>query len=303
MSQTLATRDVKLGNWILNVTTRDNGEDTQLLEELTYRTIIMWVNIVRRLEKNTFIYEGESVEKMYAAEINKRMSADTDASKSAPFEFSEPWGSNNSRVTVWSTYRGNDNPNFHLNSDDVPQAAIDVWVANSNAVDRAVEKLAALMPQTTPQAPQLPVTDEQAQFDALPSMQPATPKNTPPATTGAIVATRAPNANRPEYTNGQLVSFTVNKIVATSNKGSAVYQMWTALGTQYPTISVYKLDTKGGIKPDFEAIVPVLNTLNLTLDKPEAIGTWRLICKAAHVPSKDNTGDREYLNVVSLTAI
>ena len=301
MSQTLSTRDAKIGNWILNVTTRDAGDDSQLLEELTYRTIILWVNIVRRLEKNNFTYEGESVEKTYAAEINKRLSSDINAPNPEPFEFTEPWGADNARVTVWSTYRGVKNPNFHLNSSDTPQTAIDVWIANCNGIERAAEKLASILPVGTPQSPQ--THEESAQATSTPETQehPATPKNQPSAN-GVIVATRAPNSNRVDYANGQLVSFMVNKIEAGSNKGSAIFKLWTALGTQYPTVTVYMKKTDGNLKPDYEIIKPVIDSLKLSLEKTEAAGNWQLICKVAHVPKPDGT-NKEFLNVVSLTAV
>lgn len=301
MSQTLSVRDVSIGKWILSVTTRDNGDDPKHLEELTYRTIMTWVNIARRLEKENYVYEGGSVEAVYASELSQPH--DNDGPKSESFEFKETFG--DSRVTVWSTHRGASNPNFHLNSDDIPQVAINVWRANQTGSERAIIKLESLFPKTAPNITQdTPPVVNPPEWDAIPSANaPQTPTTPNSPVNGAIVATRAPNPNRPDYANGQLVSFTVNKIVATSNKGSAVYQMWTALGTQYPTISVYKLKPNGEVKPDYEALLPVLNTLNLTLDKPEAVGTWRLICKASHVPSKDNTGDKEYLNVVSLQAI
>lgn len=305
MPHEIAVADVNIHPYILSVTTRDAGEDAKLLEELTYRTIATWLHIVKFLKQNVYKFEGGSVEQRYADEINKRL--DTDAPKTEPFEFKETFG--DSRVTVWDTYRGAEHPCFHLNSDDNPQVAIDTWLANQRGIQRAIEKFAPNTSNLIQDTPPASATAGNAMFTHEPQERPATPKSAPntnvtpnQAMEGVIVASQRPNANTPQYANGQLVSFTVTKIVATSNKGSAVYQMWTPLGNQYPTINVYKLKPDGNLKPDYEAIVPILNTLGLSLDKPEAVGTWRLVVKAAHVPSKDG-GDREFLNVQSLTPL
>ena len=190
-----------------------------------------------------------------------------------------------------------------MNSSDIPQIAVNTWVANHKAIDRIRQENSQSATQTAQEAVSAAAANQQVDKPATPRGTTEMPNSPPVATEGAIVATRAPNSNRPDYANGQLVSFTVTKIVASSNKGSAVFQMWTPLGTQYPTISIYKLKPDGNLKPDYEAIVPVLNTLNLSLDKPEAVGTWRLVCRAAHVEDKKTQADREFLNVVSLTPI
>lgn len=305
MPQTVIVNEVNVKGFILSVTTRNAGETREVMEELTFRTVAAWLAIADALENGSadkFAAFG-SVEERYADEINKA-AVDTDGPKPEPFSFGDSWG--DPRCTVWDTFRSSKPIHFHLNSDDKIPVAIATWQANQNAIKRIAE----LYHQKP--APELPQEPPQSAPQAAGADRPATPKNAPDAQNsapaphtaveGAIVATRAPNSNRPDYANGQLVSFTVTKIVASSNKGSAVYQMWTPLGTQYPTLSIYKLKPDGNLKPDYEAIVPVLNTLNLSLDKPEAVGTWRLVCKAAHVPNKDGA-DREFLNVVSLTAI
>lgn len=305
----LAVGDVEMNGYKLSVTTRDNGDDPKHLEELTFRTVNIWLWIVGFLEQGVHKLPDNpgSVESRYAAELNKAM-ADTDAPRSEPITFERTFG--DARVTVWDLSKS---IKFHLNSDDDLQVAVNTWLAQQNALKRLKAEHATPQQKVSAAGAQQPVdaqkngaaynpaTDTPAQPKGAGNAQNSAPAPQP-AVEGAIVATRPPNSNRPDYANGQLVSFTVTKIVASSNKGSAVYQMWTPLGNQYPTISVYKLKPDGNLKPDYEAIVPVLNTLNLSLDKPEAVGTWRLVCKAAHVPNKDGA-DREFLNVVSLTAI
>lgn len=307
MSQTVSVGDIPVGGYQVSVTTRHNGEPQDMMEELTYRTIKAWVVIVTKfLEQQVYTLplaeDGNlrgSVEQAYAAEINAGY--DTDAPPKEPFAFAETFG--DARVTCWDTFKSNPRISFHLNSDDIPQVAVDTWLANQRGIQRAFEEFGGIKERvqntakTHVDAPNSSAAPPQA------SDAPATTKasNPAPAVEGAIVATRAPKSSEVQYSDGQLVSFTVTKIVASSNKGSPVYEMWTPLGSQWPTIKVYKLDTKGKEKPDYKTIVGILATLNLSLDKPEAMGTWRLIVKAAHVPGTE--GDREFLNVVSLTAI
>lgn len=187
MSQVTEVRDVAIGNWLLSVTARDAGDDPKLLEELTYRTILMWINIVRRLEQQNYAYDGGSVEQTLAAEIP--------TVDEHPFEFQPPWGDGSSRVTVWSTFRGSENPNFHLNSDDTPQVAIDVWRANQLGSERAIAKFNSLLPNasnstskpisnvsTPPQATTTPKAPENVQNvtlytkkDAIAKLPPGSP--------------------------------------------------------------------------------------------------------------------------------
>lgn len=302
MSQTLTVSDANMNNYVLSITTRDNGDSPEVMEELTFRTIKIWLWIASNLEQKVYKLPDNlgSVESRYAAEINKA-AADTDGPKPEPFTFVETFG--DARVTIWDTFKSQSRIGFHLNSDDDLQVAVDTWLANHRAIERAFAELAT--PQQKVQNAQNPATtpSNQGATGNVLIDTPATTKasNPAPAVEGAIVATRAPKSSEVQYSDGQFVSFTVTKIVASSNKGSPVYEMWTPLGSQWPTIKVYKLDTKGKEKPDYKAIVGILATLNLSLDKPEAMGTWRLIVKAAHVPG-DN-GDREFLNVVSIAAI
>lgn len=306
MSQTLSVRDVSIGKWILSVTTRDNGDDPKHLEELTYRTIMTWVNIARRLEKENYVYEGGSVEAVYASELTP--AHDTDAPQSEPFEFKETFG--DSRVTVWSTHRGASNPNFHLNSCDIPQVAINVWRANQTGSERAIIKLESLFPKTAPNITQdTPPVVNPPEWDAIPSANQKPPQNAQQPHSldnggkvqGAIVATRAPNPNTPQYAHGQLVSFAINKIEITSNNGSAVYKFWGPLGQRYALLNLYMKKADGTPQPAYEALKPILAPLGLSLEKPSINGNWIALAQASHA-TKDNV-TKEYMNIQNLTAI
>lgn len=310
MSQVLSVSEANLKGYNLSITVRDNGEDASIQEELAFRTIGAWLWIASRLEQNVYTIPDElrgSVESRYAAELNAAPK-DTDAPPKPAFEFQETFG--DSRVTIWDSYRGQKRINFHLNSDGDLQRAVDTWCATQNALDRAFEKWGDVESKVKNATQSNVAASNSSATPPVPMDTPATTKasNSPQGSSsenafvgGVIVATRAPKSSEVQYADGQLVSFTVTKIVASANKGSPVYEMWTPLGSQWPTIKVYKLDTKGKEKPDYKAIVGILAALNLSLDKPEAAGTWRMIVKAAHVPSEN--GDREFLNVQSLTAI
>jgi hypothetical protein len=298
MPHEIAVRDVKIGDYILSVTTRASGDDRPILEELTYRTVMTWYNIVtNRLEKENYFFEGGSVEDVYADDLNKNAKADTDAPKQAPFEFKETFG--DSRVTVWDTYRGAKHPCFHLNSDDSPQGAIATWRANQIGTERAVAKLEAAMPKTAPKVIQDDHQQAQQQFDNLPSTNVSqTPQNANPPVAGAIVATRAPNPTVQEYADGQLVEFKINKIVlGTHPSGSVIYSLWGDLGKRYALKTVYVMASNGTDKSyDYQTAAPVLESLALSIPgKVQAEGNWKLVCKAT------NSGAKQYLNIVSLS--
>jgi hypothetical protein len=153
MTSTLATQQVAIGDYVLSVTTRDAGDDPALLEELTFRTIGAFLYIAALLEKG-----------VYSAGVNGSVEQRLAAEKEIEFKetFVDP------RVTVWDTFRGSKTINFHLNSDDEPQVAMNTWLANNNAIARAVEKYgiktapnavsSASVPQTAPTTSAAPQT-------------------------------------------------------------------------------------------------------------------------------------------------
>lgn len=289
MPNTLSVSDAKMRGYNLSITTRDKGDSAEVLEEITFRTIGAWLFIVSRLEQGIFTFPDDlngSVETRYETEKGVKLP--------------ESWG--DARVTVWSTYRGDKNPEFHLNSDDVPQTAVNTWLANKNAVKRAIEKYAIKPQQSTPPMTP-PVAPQNAQQGAAQTPAPQNPpnaQNTPHAAVeGAIMATRAPNPNTKEYADGQLVEFKINKIVLGThpNSGSVIYSLWGDLGKKYALKTVYVMASNGTDKSyDYIAAAPVLEAIALSIPgKMQVEGNWRLICKAS------NGGEKQYLNLMSLT--
>lgn len=175
-----------------------------------------------------------------------------------------------------------------LHSDDAPQYALGMYWAMHDAQLELAKTYPT--PQTAVNAPN-------------PGSNAPQGTNTPPApanpSDGVIVATLGPSLKKPQYAHGQLVSYTVTQIDASSEHGSPTFKLTITVG-KYP-ITIFKLDSKGQPKKEFELVAPVLNGLGLDFNKPSAKGTWRLVCKANHV-DKDGT-TLEYMNVVSLTPI
>ncbi len=180
MSHPVSVRDLAMGNYILSVTTRHNGESAAVMEELTYRTIKAWYMIVTRfLEKQVYTLplnpDGSlrgSVEQAYAYDLNTNQ--DTDKPAEPLFEFEQTFG--DARVTVWDTFKSNPRISFHLNSDDIPQQAVDTWLANQRGAERALQELAAPIRQDAPK-----IIQDGAPQTAPSGLRMATPKaqNTP----------------------------------------------------------------------------------------------------------------------------
>lgn len=185
MSRELATRQVTIGDYVLSVTTRYvKGDQPQWLEELTFRTIGAWLYIAGVIEKQL---EGTSdVLSSLVGSVESRFAQEKNIELQESFI--------DSRVSVWDTYRGNKQVNFHLNSDDDLMIALDMWKANNFAIDRALKSHApkatetapasaptresAPAPVVTPEAPKQSLTDGIAKVNGKKAAKELTP-NTP----------------------------------------------------------------------------------------------------------------------------
>ena len=120
---------------------------------------------------------------------------------------------------------------------------------------------------------------------------------------GVIVATRAPNSNRLDYAEGQLVSIDINKIVVGTHEktGSVMYKLWGALGREFALYTIFVTGTDGKNSKNYNAAAATLEALGLSFSKTSVEGNWQLICKA----SNDTKGEvtKQYLNCVSLAAV
>ena len=136
-AQTVIVSEADVKGYKLSVTSRDSGDDWKHLEEITYRTGFVWLIIAEKLAAGDYTMSGGSVEQEYAAFLNNPKDTDTPA-PNPPIEFPETFGE--PRCTIWDTYRSSTPIHFHLNSNDVPQVAINTWMANQNAIVRLAEK-------------------------------------------------------------------------------------------------------------------------------------------------------------------
>lgn len=288
-TQTVIVDEADMEGFKVSVTARDAGDDWKHLENIIYRTGFVWFIIAEKLEQGDYTMAGGSVEEEYAAFLNNPK--DTDAPRpNPPIEFTETFGE--PRATIWDTYRGSRHVNFHLNSNDIPQVAINTWLANKNAIRRLTEKFASPQQKVSEQRQDAPlgVSEQQQPVD-----KPATPMH---PVSAIITATCTPSPATPQYADGQQVSFQINKIVAGSNKGSATYALWGSLGTKYPLVTVYRCKTNSAdLTPTYQKIAPVIEKLGLSLDKPEVSGNWYLVCRAAH------SNGKEYLNAELLEPV
>jgi hypothetical protein len=297
---TLSVSEATVKDYNLSITTRDFGDDPVIMEELTYATVKTWLWVVNHLEQEAYTLpttpDGDvlgSVEQILAARIT-----DTDGPKTFP-----PTGGD-ARVTVWDTYRGNKRISFHLDSDDIPQVAVNLWVAQRHALERIFNEFAAPQQQVQKAAQSSQDAQKNGATDvSQPSTvdRPATPRGTtemPKPIDGTIIATRAPNPKEKTYQDGQLVEFSVNKIVLGTHptSGSVIYSLWGDLGKKYALKTVYVMASNGTDKSyDYQTAAQLLESLSLSIPgKVQAEGNWKLICKAA------NSGDKQYMNIVSL---
>lgn len=281
-----------INGYDLNITARHMDTlETKYYTELIVRTVKLWLYVAEAIKgdfrKLPEAFQFKSVESSVEELITKD-------DPLTGYEF-KPW--DETRITVFDW---NHKLDLTVHSSSLPQSCLDIWWAMTDA-EKELDKL---YPKDTPQ----PAPEQ---------MQPATPKNAPQqqsapsaptapqnagnanvgATDGVLVATRAPNSNRVDYADGQLVQFNITKIELGMNKGSVIYKMWSALGSQYPTHTVYMKKPDGQLKPDYQIIKPLIDTLGLTMEHSEVSGNWLLLCKAA------TAGEKQYLNVCEFSAL
>lgn len=263
----------------LRITARQmDAHDPTIYTDLIVRTVKLWVYLATQIEQGIKKLPEQIAYK--SAEMSVTEQANLDETMHIEFPVY-----NENRVTVFDW---NHRFELTLHSDTLPQIALDLWWAMHDAK----EELAKLYPQQS--------NDKASNLSAGAAAPPSAPPVPAAPSDGVINATRAPNKNRPDYAHGQLISFTVHKIIASSNEGSATFQFWTALGNQYPTLTVYKQSKSGKLNSDYEKIAPLIEKMSFSFDKLQETGNWRLIVKADHVEKDGKT--TEYLHAVSLTA-
>lgn len=215
---TSATRDLSINGYVLSITTRYQAGDTiEQMEELTYRTIEIWLFIADLLERGIHEIKAEG-------SIESRYEASKDMKLVEHF--------NDSRVTIWDTYRGQKTPHFHLNSDDDTQQAMNVWAAQDSAVQRIKIKhaVSADTLQSNVEPPPQSATNGQVSSQAAPS-----------PIAGVIAVNGKSKAK--ELPAGQQFSMRIVQVAAAMSKtGVLTYELFCAYGGnpgQYADLLIY----------------------------------------------------------------
>lgn len=215
---TSATRDLSINGYVLSVTTRYQAGDTvDQMEELTYRTIEAWLFIADLLERGIYEIKAEgNIESRYETSKGVKLAEHF----------------NDSRVTIWDTYRGQKTPHFHLNSDDDTQQAINVWAAQDSAVERIKIKhaVSADAPQSNAEPPPQSAANGQVSSQAAPS-----------PIAGVIAVNGKSRAK--ELPAGQQFSMRIVQVAAAMSKtGVLTYELFCAYGGKpgnYADLLVY----------------------------------------------------------------
>lgn len=273
----VVTTKQQFGEDTLSITLRNvGGEPSAIQAELVIKTVSLWQYLKKLIDAGERTTPLNKTPEMAVQEATMQH----DETSQGGYSF-EPW--QETRVTVfdWSNHYG-----LTVHSDTMAQSALDTYYGLHDALEQ-------LAPKATETAPASAQTRESA---PAPMVTPEAPKQ---PVNGVIQASRAPNPKETLYAEGQLVAFNVVKVSVGANKGSATYALWGTLGGgKYPLMTVYKCKPNSDENSlGYIAIKDTIVSMNLSLDKPEAHGNWRLTCQAAHKDGK------EYLNPVSLEAL
>jgi len=288
MRQTLSVGDTPMAGYNLSVTTRDNGDSVIIMEELTYRTIKAWVMIVTKfLEQQVYTLPLDengnvrgSVEQAYAYDLNTNQ--DTDQPEKPLFEFTETFG--DARVTVWDTFKSNPRISFHLNSDDIPQVAVDTWVANQRAIQRAFTEFGGLKKDGS-----------QARQDAPPQPAPAGERPATPKRQNAPQNSAVPLLTKKEaiakLQAGDPFRMKIVQIERHSKDGKDYYDFfepWGGKAGQYSAKTIYA-DNEIAIN---NGLITYLETLGVQLGQA-LTGNWIVNCTLGKPKTKTIKGEEK----------
>lgn len=274
----------------LNMTARKVDSMTPVeMSKLIISTVKLWLYLARQIEAG--VQELPESIAFKSAEMSVENETETEL-----VQHHEP------RVTVFDW---NHRLELTVHSNSLPQPALELWYSMNDAQ----AELDKLYPRNAPKPAQEAATAVPHATTYIPENdRTATPKNAPVAPNtpqqpieGVVMATRAPNPKEKSYPDGQLVEYKINKIVLGTHptSGSVIYSLWGELGKKYALQTVYVMASNGSEKSyNYKAVESVLEPLGLSIPgKVQAEGNWKLICKAS------NAGEKQFMNIVSLTAV
>lgn len=274
MSQTLSVSDATMGKYVLSITTRSCGDSPQVMEDLTYKTIKAWLWIANELEHGEYTLPVDAETGDLIGSVEDRYTVAM-WETNEEFKLADAWG--DSRVTVWDTFKSQSRIGFHLNSDDIPQVAVDTWLANHKAIERVL----ADTPQTAPQSRQ---DAHSSASNVIQDDKPAQPKNAPQTPASGIFYTK--NEAIEKLKPGDKFAMKICQIACVSDKkGNRQYEFSAKYGQnvgKFPEITIYA-DNEVAQK---NGLIAYLETFNLKLGESK-MGEWILHCNVGAPKEKD----------------
>lgn len=319
---TLSVRDIKVTTrngkrYLLSVTARDKGDSPRILEELIFRTVNAWLWIVGGLEQGVRELPCDPRTQEAFGSIEMRLASEM---KDTDGDWTFPQIGEDARVTVWDlkSYEKDDSNtplysriNFHLNSDDLPQVAVNIWWAMENASIRVREHNTTPQEKVQKAAQTIQNAQEHgADYNAA-TDTPATPKNvpqTPPQTYTLNPGKPASPTNRPQQYNGESPLLTKKDAIAKlqtgdkfrmkivqiekhSKDGKDFYEFFEPYGGkagQYAAASVF-VDNEVAQN---NGLIAYLDTLGVKLGQA-LTGEWITECSIAKPKTKTVKGEEK----------
>jgi len=251
-NQTLSTSMVEIGGFKLSITTRSVGDNPEVMEALTFRTIGAYLHLAKKIQAEAFeLGEAErgSVESRYLAFMQE---------SDPEFNLVDAWG--DARVTIWDK-SGLD---FHLNSDDDYQTALYTWKAHKLAIHEALKMFAP------------PARQETAAQPAPAGEKPATPKSQNAFSNGDRTYYKKNEAVE-KLQVGDQFNMQVCQIACVSDKkGNRQYEFYSKYGTtvgKHPEITLYA-DNEVAVK---NGLIAQLDGMGIQLGQSK-MGEWVLRC-------------------------
>lgn len=271
-NQTLSTSKVSIGGFELSVTSRSCGDPPIVLQDLTARTIGAWLFLAKKIETKTWVLSDNEIGSVESRYLDARQKTEPD------FTLADAWG--DARVTIWDTQRGSKTVDFHLNSDDDFQTALDTWYAHKAGIQEALEKVQ-------------PAAIQQGKAQPAPADQkPATPKGSsrqPTASNNGATYTKKEALNKLQP--GDSFNMKVVQIEKHSKDGKDFYDFFEPYGGkagQYSAGTVYT-DNEVALESGF---IEALDDLGI---KPgQALtGSWIVNCTIGKPKTKTIKGEEK----------
>lgn len=279
MSQTLSVSDAIMGKFTLSITTRSCGDSPQVMEDLTYKTIKAWLWIANLLEHGEYTLPVDDKTGELMGSVEDRYTVAT-WETNEEFKLADAWG--DSRVTVWDTFKSQSRIGFHLNSDDIPQIAVDTWLANHKAIERVLADTPQTAVKPHVDAPNSSATPSQG------SNAPATPKSQNSAPAGTFYSKKDAIA---KLNASDSFKMKIVQIKKRSTDGKDFYEFYEPYGGKPGDFSAVSVFTDNEIAIN-NGLIAYLDTLGIKLGQA-LTGNWILNCSVGKPKTKTVKGEEK----------